>query len=137
MAVTKYVLPVVVGAMGAMILITLGETYIETIYPLAPGTDKYDAESLARGMKAMPDKAYILLLVNYMLCSFIAGIVSTLIIKRESARPATVVGLVLTFAGLYNFIYLPHPGWFAVNLFLYLPFSYLGYLLLRRRQETV
>ena len=133
MTVTKYVLPVVVGAMAAMILITLGETYIETIYPLAAGTDKYDADSLAKGMKAMPDKAFVMLLVNYMICSFIAGIVATLIAKRENARPATVVGIVLTFAGLYNFIYLPHPAWFSVNLLVYLPFSYLGYWLLRRR----
>ncbi len=65
---TKYVLPVVVGAMSGMILITLGEMWIETLYPLAPGTDKYDVDSLAKGMKKMPDKAFVLLIVNYMVC---------------------------------------------------------------------
>lgn len=137
MAVTKYVLPVVVGAMSAMMLITLGETYIETIYPLTAGTDKYDVDSLAKGMRAMPDKAFVFLLLNYMVCSLIAGIVATLIAKRENARPATVVGIVLTLAGLYNFLYLPHPSWFAVNLLIYLPFSYLGYWLFRRRPAVV
>ncbi len=137
MAVTKYVLPVVVGAMSAMMLITLGETYIETLYPLTAGTDKYDVDSLAKGMRAMPDKAFVFLLLNYMVCSLIAGIVATLIAKRENARPATVVGIVLTLAGLYNFLYLPHPAWFAVNLFIYLPFSYLGYWLFRRRPAVV
>ncbi len=137
MGVTKYVLPVVVGAMSAMMLITLGEMWIETLYPLAPGTDKYDVDSLAKGMKAMPDKAFMLLLVNYIVCSFLAGIVSTLLSKRISAKPATVVGIVLTLAGLYNILYLPHPVWFSVvNLLVYLPFTYLGYLLLRRDPES-
>ncbi|MCW3123656.1 MAG: hypothetical protein JWQ38_3148 [Flavipsychrobacter sp.] len=137
MTVTKYVLPVVVGAMAAMMLITLGETYVGTLYPLRPGTDRYDAASLAAGMRDMPDKAFMLLLVNYMVCSFVGGIAGTLFIKRESARPSVVIGIVLTFAGLYNFLYLPHPSWFAVNLLVYIPFSYLGYLLLRRKEATV
>src|ERR1700761_4905414 len=115
---TKYVLPVVIGAMAGMILITLGEMYIETIYPLQAGTDKYDADSLAKAMKLMPEKAFVMLLVNYMVCSFGAGIIATLVAKRESFRPALVVGIVLTLAGVYNVINLPHPVWFsAVNLF--------------------
>jgi hypothetical protein len=134
MQITKYVLPVVVGAMGGMMLITVGEMWIETIFPLAPGTDKYDVESLARGMSAMPDKAFMLLVVNYLVCSFFAGLIATLLAKRITALPAVVVGIVLTLAGLYNIIHLPHPLWFSViNLLVYLPFSYLGYLSGRRK----
>jgi hypothetical protein len=134
MQVTKYVLPVVVGAMCGMILITLGEMWIETMYPLLPGTDKYDAESLAKSIKLMPDKAFIMLLVNYIVCSFFAGLIATLVSKREAMRPAVIVGLVLTLAGLYNVINLPHPLWFTVlNLIVYMPFAYLGYLAVRKK----
>ena len=134
MRITQYVLPVVIGAMGGIMLITTGEMYIETMYPLAPGTDKYDVDSLAKGMKAMPDKAFILLLVNYIVCSFLAGLIATLVAKRITGRPAFVVGIVLTLAGIYNTLYLPHPAWFSVvNLMVYLPFAYLGYLLTRRK----
>jgi hypothetical protein len=134
MGLTKYVLPVVVGAMAGMILITLGEMWIETMFPLPAGTDKYDVDSLAKAMKTMPDKAFVLLLVNYMICSFGAGAIATLVAKRVLMRPAIVVGIVLTLAGLYNVINLPHPAWFtAVNLIVYLPFAYLGYLVTRKK----
>jgi len=135
MGITKYVLPVVVGAMSGMILITLGEMWIETIYPLRAGTDKYDVDSLAKAIKEMPDKAFVLLLINYIVCSFLAGMISTLVGRRTSLRPALVVGIVLTLAGLYNVINLPHPLWFSVlNLLVYLPFVYLGYLIVRKKE---
>ena len=134
MRITQYVLPVVVGAMVGMILITLGEMWIETLYPLPAGTDKYDVDSLARAMKTMPDKAFVLLLVNYAICSFLSGLIATLISKRVTLRPPLVVGIVLTLAGLYNVINLPHPLWFSVlNLLVYLPFAYLGYLVIRKK----
>ncbi|MFI5196533.1 MAG: hypothetical protein ACHQD8_05540 [Chitinophagales bacterium] len=134
MQVTKYVLPVVVGAMSGMILIILGENWIETLYPLLPGTDKYDVESLAKAIKLMPDNAFRLLLVNYMVCSFCAGLIATLISKRTTMRPPLIVGFVLTLAGLYNVISLPHPLWFTIlNLVVYMPFTWLGYLTMRKK----
>jgi len=134
MQVTKYVLPVVVGAMSGMILITLGEMSIETLYPLPPGTDKYDVESLAKAIKLMPDNGFILLLVNYAVGSYLAGLIATLVAGRTMLRPAIVVGIVLTLAGLYNVINLPHPVWFAIlNLVVYLPFTYMGYLTARKK----
>ncbi len=134
MQITKYVLPVVVGAMSGMILITLGEMAIHHMYPLPPGTDLYDADSLAKAMKQMPESALLFLLVNYVISSFLAGIIATLISGRVTLRPALVVGIVLTLAGLYNVIVLPHPMWFSMlNLLVYLPFVYLGYLAVRKK----
>jgi len=139
MEITKYVLPVVVGAMSGMILITIGEMGIHHLYPLPPGTDSYDVDSLAKGLKDMPKNFFHLLLLNYIACSFLAGLIATLVAKRNTARPAIVVGIVLTLAGLYNVIYLPHPLWFSiVNLLVYLPFAYFGYLLVRKKNpDTV
>jgi len=133
MAITKYVLPVVVGAMSGMVLISFGEMAIHNIYPLPPGTDLYDADSLAKGMKAMPANAFVLLLVNYVICSFFAGLIATLVAGRTEARPAIVVCIVLTLAGIYNAVNLPHPSWFYSCILLYLPFAYLGYLAVRKK----
>lgn len=107
---TKHILPVVVGAMSAMILIRLCESGVHALYPMPFST-----------------AVLALLLVNYMVCSFIGGIISTLVAGRISAIPAIVIGIVLTLAGLYNVINLPQPLWFSiVNLLVYLPFSYAG-----------
>lgn len=114
---TKHILPVVVGTMSAMILIRLCESGVHALH-------------------AMPFSAALLtlLLVNYMVCSFLGGILSTLVAGRISAIPAIVIGIVLTLAGLYNVINLPQPLWFFVaNLLVYLPFSYAGYLVVRKK----
>jgi hypothetical protein len=134
MKITQYVLPVVVGAMGGMILITLGEMAVQTIYPLPVGTDKYDADSLAIAFKTLPNPAFVYFLIAYSICSFLAGLIATLVALRTSAVPAIVVGIVLTLAGLYKIINLPHPLWFSVIIMLvYFPLSYLGYVAARKR----
>jgi hypothetical protein len=134
MQVTKYVLPVVIGAMSGMILITRGEMVIHNMYPLPPGTDLYDTDSLAKAIKLMPTSAFLFLLANYILCSFLAGIITSLVANRTASRPAFIVGIVLTLAGLYNVVALPQPVWFSVlNLLVYLPLCYLGYLTVRKK----
>ena len=135
MGVTKYVMPVIVGAMGGMILITLGEEFvIHRLFPEPAGTDLYNVDSLANYVKSLPSNAFICMLVNYTVCSFIAGLISTLIAGRDSVRPALVVGLVLTLAGLYYVLKMPYPSWFAVlNLLVYMPFTLSGYLIVRKK----
>ena len=120
--------------MGGMILITLGEMTVNHLYPLAVGTDKYDAESLSKAMTALPPAAFALLLVNNMICSFFAGIICTLVSMRIASRPALVVGIVLALAGIYKIINLWHPIWFSIlDPLIYLPFVWVGYLLVRKK----
>ena len=131
---TKYVLPVVVGAMSGMILITVGEIGLHMLYPLPAGTDLYDVDSVAKYIGHLPATAFVFELLIYIVSSFLAGLLSSLLSKRESARPPVVVGIVLTLAGLYNVINLPQPLWFSVlNLIVYLPFAYLGFLVVRKK----
>jgi len=120
----KYVLPVVVGAMGGMLLIRLGETWVWSAGGQLPGM-------------MMPEKNFVLSAVVYMIGSFFAGIIATLVSKRVERIPAIVVGIVLTLAGLFNMFNMLHPGWFvAVNLVVYIAFTYLGYLIARKKESV-
>ena len=105
---------------------------IHHVYPFRPGTDLYDAESIANAMVLMPAGYYICMLINNAVCSFLAGTIATLIYGRTSVRAPMIVGFVLTLSGLYYDIALPYPVWVkVVNLLLYMPFAWLGYRLLR------
>lgn len=120
----KYVLPVVVGAMGGMLLIRLGETWVRSTHNTLPDM-------------MMPEKAFMLLAVVYIIGSFFAGIIATLVSKRVERTPAMVVGIVLTLAGLFNVFHTSHPGWFvAINLVIYMAFAYLGYLVARKKEAV-
>ncbi len=133
MAITKYVLPVVVGVMAGVILITFGEMGLHHIYPLPAGIGMNDKAALAEAMSKMPVNAFLLLLLNYIVCSFLAGMIATLVAGRSAKIPAIVVGIALTLAGAYNIVMVPQPLWFsAVNLLSYLPFAYVGYLSVKK-----
>ena len=132
MAITKYVLPVVVGAMAGMILISFGEMGIHYIYPLPAGLSFRDKAALATVMMQLPVTVFVLLLVNYAFSSFIAGCICSLIAGRNTPIPAIVVGIALTMAGLFNLFTIPQPIWFCIlSLIIYLPFTCLGYLIAR------
>jgi predicted permease len=111
--------------MAGMLLIFLGENLIHHLHPLPPGTDINDPESLAKGLRLMPARFFVALLVNYAINAFLAGIIATLISRRITILPAAIVGVVLTLAGFYNAIYLPHPAWFTV-----------GYILLKKKKPA-
>jgi hypothetical protein len=131
---TKRILPVLVGVISAMILIALGEAILGMLYPLPASAG---ADNMAKAIAQMTSNEFMLLLVNYAICSFLAGIITSLVAKRTAAMPAIVVGIVLTIAGLCNVISFRQPLWFDVlNLVVYLPFVYAGYLAVRRKPDA-
>ena len=130
----KNVLAVVVGALAGMVLIVLMQNIINMIYPLPAGTDMYDTESARKAISMLPTNALVLALVNYTIASFIAGMLATLLSKRETKNPPLVVGAILMVAGLWNIFLLHEPVWFSIiSLFTYMPFTYLGYLMMRKK----
>ena len=133
MGVTKYILPVIAGAIGGMILISCGEWCMHLLYPMSPGSDPLRAASLADYMMNLPTQAFVILIVNYIICSFLAGAIATIVARRISSTPAIVVGIVLTLAGLFNAIHMPQPLWVSIaGVLVYLPFTYLGYIVVRK-----
>lgn len=134
---TKYVLPVVVGAMGAMMVMALGEYFIGKQYPLPINVDITNKTLLEAAIRDMPTNAFVLLLINYTVSSFIGGLAAALISGRTVLRPSIIVGVVLTLAGMYNVLTLRHPLWFTiVNLFIYIPFAYFGFLVVRKKPSN-
>lgn len=134
MNITKYVLPVVVGSMSGMMLITFGERAIYLKYPLPADTDLYYAESVAKYLSVLPQQAFFLFLINYILCSVLAGVIATLVVGRVSVKPALIAGFALTLAGAYRALEFPVPVWFKiVSLLVYLPGAWAGFLIARKR----
>ena len=131
---------VVVGAMTGLILIVLlyKGIHSDALYPLPAGTDRYNADSLSKGVSALPANAFILALLAYIVSSFIAGVVTTIISKRTKRNPSIVVGVILTIMGIYYIVNLHQPAWFSIaSLFTYLPFTYLGYIISRKKMMTI
>jgi hypothetical protein len=132
---TKYVLPVVVGSAVGMFIISMGEFGLQSVYHLPDGATVKDLEALKKALLLLPLQAFLLLLGVHFVGSFVSGVAATLVIKRVSIRPAVIVGVVLTFAGIANALMIPQPVWFSfANLLVYLPGALLGYLITRKKE---
>ena len=126
----------IVGASAGLAIIALGENLVlPKFYSLPTGVDPKDKNALAAAIATMPIGAFLALLVNYGLASLLGGLVASLVVGRDNKKPALIVGVLLTMAGLANCIMVPQPIWFtALNLLEYLPFAYLGFLIVQKKQ---
>lgn len=135
MGISKYILAILVGTMSALILFTIfRDAVVYHIYPLPSGIDEYDAGSFAKVVATMPRNEFILLLADSAFTALLGGIIATLFVKRELRLPAIVTGIILTLAGLILALSLHYPSWVVVvGLFVYLPFTLIGYWLIKKR----
>ena len=135
MTVRKYILPVVAGVMAGMMLQAFIENGIHAMYPPPPGLDFKDKAAIANYMTQVPASAMMLQLLNYFVCSLLAGAVATLFSGRAVSSPALIVGVVITLASVANIIMLPgQPLWFlVVTLILHIPAALLGYAAARAK----
>jgi hypothetical protein len=129
------VMAVVVGTAVGMLCIVFMQMGIYHFYPLPPGTDLYDAASAQVALSAMPAIVLWLLTASYVIGSLIAGIVASLISKRNTKNPALICGVLMAISGIINVTTIHYPLWFTVaTFFAYLPFAYVGYIIVRKKQ---
>jgi hypothetical protein len=129
----KNFLPTIIGCVAGIIIIYSLEVALSHVFQFGTSVaDPSDKKALAAAISKMPVSAFLALLGTYCVASLGSGIVSTLMVKGRSYRPAIAAGVVLTISGLINVVSIPHPTWFVIcNLFCYIPFSFLGYSVAR------
>lgn len=127
---------VLVGMLVAMALIIASQTISSTIYPLPAGLDPMDKtqqEAFRAFMSTAPMGMFVIVLLGYAIASFAGGFVAAFVDKVRPQIAATVVGAILTSAGIANLSALPHPIWFAViNIPSFFVFAFLGFKMVQK-----
>jgi hypothetical protein len=119
----RSIMAVVGGTFVAFIVVMVLEMVEMKIYPPPPGLD----------MK-IPAGALILVLVSEVTGAFVGGCLAAFIARRAPAMHALIIGGLVMLAAIGNMLSIPHPVWFwVIALILFLPASYVGGLLGRRR----
>lgn len=109
----RLVAAVLMGLIVAFV-ITFGIEYLNSqIYPLPPGTDSRNADSMRAAMATLPPTALVGVLVGWFAAA-VAGAWVALRIAKGDRRPAWVLGLLLLTAAIANMMLFPHPVWFWV-----------------------
>ena len=113
--VVRSILAILAGLLSAFVVIGLVEAIGMRLYPLPPGMDPRDPNSIKAVMANLPRGAMLCVLVAYAAGSVVGGWVAARFAPRAKLTHGMIVGLLLLTAGLLNMSTIPHPAWFWVS----------------------
>ncbi len=124
------VLGLIAGSAVNMGLILLGGQLV----PPPAGADTSTTEGLQAAMPLFEARHFLFPFLAHALGTFAGALLATWVAGRISKAPALLVGLLFLAGGIASCFMLPAPRWFEVLdvLLAYLPFAWLGYVLVRR-----
>ncbi len=130
----KRIIAVVAGIAIAMLVIMAFESAGSLLFK-TPDVDPRNPKTISDMMANMPLAAFIWLLLGHAVGVLAGGIMATFLSGRNNVQPALIVGGCITVGGIMNLIAIPyHPLWFMITDTLqYIPFAWLGYLLVKSK----
>lgn len=133
MSLPKLILPVVAGVMSGMILQVLGERGVHAMYPMPMSFGMSGKQSLDLFFRNVPLGFYLLMLLNIVLVSFLAGAIATLVYSKSTAVPAIAVGLIISLGEVYSLLKIEgNPIFFGVLCVLFhLPTAWMGFYVIK------
>jgi hypothetical protein len=123
----RSILAVLAGSIVAGVLIAAVEAVSSSVYPLPPGVDHHDYESLRQYVEQLPLGAFLLVLVAWAIGTFAGAWVAARLATRARFAHGLVVGALFLLAGVLNMLMIPHPAWmWAGAVLVFVVCSYLG-----------
>jgi hypothetical protein len=116
-----------VGLLVGMLTITVVEALGRALYPLPPGIDRYDPESLKTVITTLPLGWFVFVLLAWALGAMHGGGFAAYLSRGPRVLHGLIVGAVQMACGIYEAVVIPYPTWFAVvGVLLFLPCAYIG-----------
>jgi hypothetical protein len=124
----RNILSVVVGLSIAIITFLIAETINASLHPIPTNLDFNDSIAVKKFYENQPVSLWLLVLLGWIVGSFLCGLLIKTISKKESRKLPIVAGIILTLSAVANFFSLPHPTWFiVVSLIVFLPSTLFGH----------
>ena len=99
------------GVVVAVVVVSLMDGVVISIYPLPAGTDMNDPESLRQGIAGLPVPAFLLLVVGWALAAGAGSYLAARLARQSPAIHGLIVTLFVLVATVANMARIPHPIW--------------------------
>lgn len=99
------------GVVASVLVVMLMDAIVGRIYPLAPGTDLRNPESMRQAIEALPAAAFMLLVVGWALAAGAGAYIAARLATDAYAVHGLIVALFVLVATLSNLTRIPHPVW--------------------------
>lgn len=107
------VVAVILGCLLAFAITFVIEAINAQIYPLPPGTDVANPESIKAALASMPPASLGVVLAGWFV-STLTGAWLAAHFARPAGWPPLTVGVLLFAAAVGNMLMIPHPTWFWI-----------------------
>lgn len=99
------------GVVIAVMVVILMDALVGRIYPLPPGVDTRDEESLRQVIAGLPIGAFVLLLTGWILAAATGSYFATRLATQARATHGLIVSIFVLVATIANLAAIPHPIW--------------------------
>ena len=99
------------GVVASVLVVMLMDAVVGRIYPLAPGTDLRNPESMRQAIAALPAGAFALLVVGWALAAGVGAYIAARFATHAYAVHGLIVALFVLVATVSNLARIPHPVW--------------------------
>jgi hypothetical protein len=99
------------GVVASVVVVMLMDAIVGRIYPLAPGTDLRNPDSMRQAIAALPAAAFMLLVVGWALAAGVGAYIAARFATNARATHGLIVALFVLVATLSNLARIPHPVW--------------------------
>src|SRR5687767_10795441 len=99
------------GVVIAVIVVSLMDGVVISIYPLPAGTDPRNPESLRPAIAALPATAFLLLVAGWALAAGAGSYLAARLATQSAATHGLIVALFVLVATVANLARIPHPLW--------------------------
>lgn len=111
----RKVTSIMFGLIIAVALVIVVQMIGHSIYPLPPGTDFNDPESIRAMMDSISPLSLVIGILSYVLGTFGGGLFASLIARETPSLYAAVIGTFVMLGAVLNLYSVPHPLWFSVS----------------------
>ena len=126
----RNIIAVLMGAIVAFGIVSVGDALAGTLFALPPGLDPKDPNTKATIEAAIakaPLGAMLVMAAGYFVAAFVGGFIARKIASTQGLGPSMIVGALVLAATLLNFAMLKHPMMMVVlGALAPLPGAFLG-----------
>lgn len=99
------------GVVVAVLVVSLMDGVVTSIYPFPAGTDPKNPESLRQGIATLPASAFLLLVAGWALATGAGSYLAARLATQSAATHGLIVTLFVLVATVANLARIPHPLW--------------------------
>jgi hypothetical protein len=111
----RKVASIMFGLIIAITLVIVVQMIGHSVYPVPPGTDFDDPESVRAMMETLSPMALVIVIVSYVMGTFGGGLLASLVARETPMLYAALIGAFVMLGAVLNLFSVPHPAWFSIS----------------------